>query len=133
MAKEKEDGVTIEAVAAVQQLQAAEAHALATDTRPRTVEVQSILGTDLVFGRWTPEQSFVIRQRLEGIGHKSNSITVNDANRGHCIKAIQIGLRNPRFLAFPGEEGFNQIGRLPNAELGRLASEALKFNEVFNG
>lgn len=128
----KDDGVSLDVVKAVSQIREMELDALAADTRPREMPVTSVpLGDGLRFCRWGPQEVYAIRVRLEGIGHKSNSITATDDNRGHCIKVIQIGLYGKRHLEFPGDDGFNQLGRLSNAELSRLASQALEFNEVF--
>jgi hypothetical protein len=106
---------------------------MASDERPRTRTIAAEhLGDDLFFARWTPEQAYAIRVRLEENGHRGNRITATEENRGHCIKVIQIGLWRGRELSYPGDEGFNQIGRLSNAELSRLATEAMQFNEVFS-
>lgn len=127
----KDDGVSLDVVKKIKKIREKELEALAADHRPRSMPVESSLGEGLRFFLWGPQEVYAIRLRLEEIGHKSNSITVTDANRGHCIKAIQIGLYGERHIAFPGDDGFNQIGRLNNAELSRLASLALAFNEVF--
>ena|SRR3990167_2254357 len=130
------DVPSLDAVKAVASLREAELRSIANDARPRQRDVKSdLLAGKMFYSRWTPEMNYAIRERLQGIDHKSNRITATDENRGHCIKVIQIGLwRNgERHLAFPGDDGFNELGRLPNAELSRLASEALEFNEVFSG
>ena len=130
--KEKDSGPTLEAVMAVASLREAELSAFEADTRPRFAIVEcDALGSGLSFARWSPEQVYVIRMRLESIGQTRNQITVDESNRGHCIKAIQIGLYSQNVLACPGDDGFNHIGRLSNAELSRLATDALTFNEVF--
>ena len=128
----KDTGPTLEAVMAVADLREAEKAFHEADTRPRIMSVDSPeLGEGLVFRRWSPEQVYTIRSRLLGIGHTTNAIDVIESNRGHAIKAIQIGLVDGSKLAHPGDDGFNTIGRLANAELSRLATDALKFNEVF--
>lgn len=132
MSTATDDGVSLDVVKAVEKIRETEEQAIAADTRPRSTPVTSIpLGEGLRFFRWGPQEVYAIRVRLEEIGHKSNSIEATDANRGHCIKVIQIGLYGERHLKFPGDDGFNEIGRLTNAELSRLASQALAFNEVF--
>lgn len=123
---------TLATVLAFDELRKAEAKRMADDTRPRKAPFDcSELGTDLKWRRWTIEQCYTIRVRLRGLGQNSNRLSVSDSNRGHAIKIIQIGLIANDVLAFPGEVGFNKIGRLPNSELSRLATEALRFNEVF--
>ena len=126
-------GPSLATVLAFNELRKAEAARLAADTRPRMAPCEcDELGTNLRWRRWTIEQCYTIRARLRGIGCGSNNFQSDAENRGHAIKVIQIGLINgDNSLAFPGDKGFNEIGRLSNAELSRLASEALQFNEVF--
>ena len=128
-------GPPLEMLAEVAAIRDAEIAAIEADPRPRTIDVSCTLG-EFRFRRWSPEQIDACEQRLRKAGIEELPLTASNVSvRGHLIKSIQIGLTGTEDnnLAFPGQKGFDAIGKLPNEELERLANQALQFNEVFNG